>query len=100
MASGPFQLQKQVKLGDSFHLISNSADPSAELKDEIVWKKWNQDVFPMSSAVITNFQANQRVEWCKMIWLKGNIKKHSVCAWLAIQNAPKTKQWLASELCF
>lgn len=66
---------------------------SAEFKDEIVWKKSNQGVLTMSSALPTNFPANQQVKWCKMIWFKGNIKKHSVCVlgWPS-KMPPKQKQ--------
>lgn len=66
---------------------------NAEFKDEIVWKKSNQGVFTMSSASPTNFQANQQMKWCKMIWFKGNIKKHSVCVlgWPS-KMPPKQKQ--------
>lgn len=77
-------------------LIANSPQPNVEFNDEVAWKISDKGEFTVSSA--TKFQGPAPVDWSGMIWFKGNIKKDSVCAWMAIQNSLKTKIFLATTI--
>eukprot|EP00268_Persea_americana_P009535 TRINITY_DN13817_c0_g1_i10.p1 TRINITY_DN13817_c0_g1~~TRINITY_DN13817_c0_g1_i10.p1 ORF type:complete len:113 (-),score=6.98 TRINITY_DN13817_c0_g1_i10:719-1057(-) len=78
-----------------FQAITSETIPWSMFDDENVWTLEEQGHFSLKSSyeLICNVP-NQQIQWTVAIWLKGCIKKHSICAWMLLRGRLKTKDLL------
>lgn len=90
-----FPTPKSDALMDVFQSIPIEIEAWPNFKDELVWTPEDHGNFTLKSAynlVCRNW--DQSLQWPSMIWFKGCIKKHSICAWMLLRGRLKTKDFL------
>lgn len=79
----------------TYALIRSSRPPVCELQDEIIWTAAEGGQFSIRTVMPTRL-FNQ-ASWFDLIWFKGHIGKHYICAWMSFRNALKIRVLLATR---
>lgn len=67
------------------------------LVNYIIWEPAENRNFSFKTASGSRSHGFSPITWSNVLWIRGRINKHSVCAWLAIRNGLKTKSLVASR---
>ena len=95
-----FPLPRSYALMDIFQNITKEIQPQYEFDDELVWTLEQEGNFTLKFAyclVSGNF--DQNLQWHRLIWFQGCIKKHSICAWMFFLGKLKKKGVPPSKKC-
>lgn len=90
-----FSIPTSNSLRDIFRDIQEEIQPQCEFDDEIVWILEEDGHFTLKSTYhIVTGNCDQNLQWAPLIWFKGCIRKHSICAWMFLRGKLKTKDFL------
>ena len=76
-----FPVPTSNTLMEIFQKFPQKVEPWSDFDDEVVWTLEDNGKFTLKSAykMVCNL-TNQTLTWPSLIWFKGCIKKHSMCA--------------------
>lgn len=90
-----FPVQTSNTLVDIFRDVQAEVQPQCEFNDEIVQILEEDGNFTLKSAYhLIRGNCDKNLQWAPLIWFKGCIKKHSICAWMFLRGTLKTKDFL------
>lgn len=82
-------------LMEIFQTIHQEVESWASFEDEIVWTFEDNGQFTLNSAykMVCRF-TDHNITWPSLLWFRGCIKKHSICARMFLKRRLKTKEFL------